>query len=116
MLLWAVLFKVILQLLSSGTIWISSIKDIQNDIRTVNNFVKLLPNSSTKALIEDLMSTSVSLILYFMLVQILVGNGVISLLFLFNILDHRVKIGNSYVRSLSLLFRAESVTKTFDLE
>jgi hypothetical protein len=45
MFVWTLVFEVVLNKLCSGTIGVSRIKNVQQDIRTINDLVKLFPDS-----------------------------------------------------------------------
>ena len=116
MLIWTFMFQILFNKFRSRSIRISGIKNIKKNIRTINNFIKLFPNSFRLTFEEDS-------VLYFLLgiqnvkfmkvfVFLLI---VLSSIFLY-FLKHFLKAWCSNIWAFTSSYSSKSVFKFFYLQ
>ena len=54
MFIWALVLQILLNELGTSTVWVSSVKHVEEDIGTIDDLVELLPNSLRLSLREHI--------------------------------------------------------------
>lgn len=68
----AVPLQMLLKGFSSGTVGVSSVNGVDDDVRTINNFVQFFPNSLGKSLVKNGVTDFVLLVDQVVLVEVFV--------------------------------------------
>ena len=109
MLRWAVPFQMLLEGSSSRSIGVSSIQDIDENVRTIDDLVKLFPNSLRKSLLENSVSDLVLGLNEVILMQISIFLRFIEAVLLVDVAHKFVEPGKLDGRALSAGFGTEGV-------
>ena len=116
MLVGALVLEIALDELGASAVRITTVENVKQHIRTVNDLVQLLPNALRTTLEENSVLNLVTHIFHLVLVQVLVVGGIILDGVVADLREHLIHVRRANSGSLATRRRSEGVLELLDLQ